>query len=92
MSQVSEWANVLNGVTARAKIPNGIILHFPARAEVAAQLADLMVREHDCCPFFAFSLDLDRGDLALSVSAPPLAQDMLTAVFGDPATTVRPAI
>lgn len=38
------------------------------RPEVAATVADLMVRETDCCGFFTFTLAARAGELRLTVT------------------------
>ena len=53
---------------------------------VAARVADLMVRETDCCSFFEFTLSATGGALTLDVTVPP-AQIPVLDVLLDRART-----
>ena len=39
--------------------------------------ADLSAREHACCPFFAFSIDIDADARWLCIAVPPDATEVL---------------
>jgi len=48
---------------------------------VAARVADLMVRETDCCSFFGFTLSATGGALTLDVTVPPGQIPVLDALL-----------
>jgi MerR family copper efflux transcriptional regulator len=79
-----EWSSVLSYATARIVAEGGLTVRFDAQPELAARIADLAVREQQCCPFFSFTLAVAAGDLALSVAAPPEAFEIVTSLFGEP--------
>jgi hypothetical protein len=78
----TEWADVLAAGTVQRTNDDGLTIGFAADPALAGRLADLAVREQQCCPFFAFSLDVRDGRLALTVMAPPQARDVVSRVFG----------
>ena len=88
--QVAAWTRILDHATARQTTSHGVRMTFRADAGIAAQLADLMVREHACCPFFSFRLEADGGAVSLSVAAPTEARDLLTEIFMARAATSPP--
>ncbi len=47
---------------------------------VAARVADLLVRETDCCSFFTFTLTATDGTLLLEVAVPPAHVEVLDAI------------
>ena len=50
-------------------------------AAVAAQGADLVVRETQCCSFFTFGLIASGGGLELTVTVPPAQTPVLDAIL-----------
>jgi MerR family transcriptional regulator, copper efflux regulator len=82
MSQrLAAWQEALAAVADRVPIPGGLRLTFSAEAR-PAELVELAAAEHDCCRFFAFSVTVDDRGVALEVTAPQEAQDLVHAVFG----------
>jgi len=63
-----------------ADASRGVRLELRADPDVASRAAHLAVREAGCCSFFSFGLDVGDGTLALTVSAPPAYQAVLTAL------------
>ncbi len=55
---------------------------LPPRPELAAEAADLVVRETQCCSFFIFALTATGGRLHLDVSVPESQTGVLDAVVG----------
>jgi len=43
--------------------------------------ADLSAREHACCPFFAFSIDIDAEARWLRIAVPPDAIEVLEGLI-----------
>ena len=62
--------------------PQTVRITFPPRPEIAAQAADLVVRETQCCSFFTFSLTATVGALHLDVTVPESQTSVLEAVVG----------
>jgi len=48
---------------------------------LAARVADLTVRETQCCSFFTFGLMASGGRLELTVAVPPAQTAVLDALF-----------
>jgi hypothetical protein len=69
--RTSQWAEMLTHVTERAPTDSGVRLRFPSDPSVVAQIADLTVREADCCAFFAFAITVEHEGVWLEVAAPP---------------------
>jgi hypothetical protein len=65
---------------AGSDAPPGLRLELRADPEVAARVAHLAARETGCCSFFSFGLAIGDGSLALTVSASPAHQEVLTAL------------
>lgn len=57
------------------------ILELHPDPGVAARVADLMVRETQCCSFFAFSLATTGGELTLDVTVPAEQVAVLDALI-----------
>ena len=55
-------------------------------SRTAQRAADLMVRESECCSFFAFSLVASGDGLALEVAVPSTQQPILDALAARAAT------
>ena len=79
--RVEAWRQVLAGAADRAQIPGGVRVSFDAPAPVE-QLAHLAAAEHECCRFFSFALTVDERGVALEVTAPSEARELVDALFG----------
>lgn len=55
---------------------HGLLLHFPARPDVAADLQQFAVDEKRCCQFWGFEI-VTGDDLALRWDGPPAAGEIL---------------
>ncbi|MGI8758923.1 MAG: hypothetical protein ACR2K0_06410 [Acidimicrobiales bacterium] len=80
--RTAEWQVVLDRVVEREQIDGGVRLQF-GDPGLAATIADLAAREHECCPFFGFVLRIGAAGLCLEVDAPEQAGDVVVALFGD---------
>ncbi|MGH3096220.1 MAG: MerR family transcriptional regulator [Streptosporangiales bacterium] len=76
--RADEWHRALAGARHQ-EIPGGVVLMLPA--ERAATVAGLAVAEQQCCPFFAFRINLDGPVLHLEVRAPADAAGLLIDLF-----------
>jgi hypothetical protein len=59
---------------------HGLLLHFPDRPEVQADLARFAVDEKRCCQFWGFAVDNTDGDLTLRWDAPPDADELIARI------------
>jgi MerR family transcriptional regulator, copper efflux regulator len=80
-TRVDEWHALLQGVTARRVLDDGLRLELRPDVDVT-EVARLAAAEQGCCRFFDFALVLDGRGIALEVHAPPDGQPVLTALFG----------
>jgi DNA-binding transcriptional MerR regulator len=78
---LAEKRDLMQGVTARVPLADGIRLEFGAGTDVT-EIARLAAAEQGCCRFFGFALVIDDRGIALEVHAPPQATDVVAAAFG----------
>ena len=69
--------------TARDVTDDGVRLTFPRDAALASQLADLVVREVECCAFFTFTTTVTTDAMVLEIGAPAEARELVTAFAAD---------
>lgn len=83
--RLADWNRVVgaDGIRREA-IPGGVRLTFTDPVDVG-ELATLAAAEHDCCRFFSFRIAIDPTGVALDVTAPDDAADLVHAAFGAPA-------
>lgn len=81
--RLEAWHDALEPVVERAPIDHGVRLIL-APGTSLAPIIDLMAAEHDCCRFFRFKLTVDTRGVALEVTAPEDAHDLVQAIFGVP--------
>ncbi|MGH9187622.1 MAG: MerR family transcriptional regulator [Acidimicrobiales bacterium] len=82
-ARLAAWQAALAPVVSRQPIEHGLRLVYPPGSSLAA-VADLAAAEHECCMFFRFAITVDGRGAALEVTAPADAQELVTALFGDP--------
>ena len=80
-ARISEWRALLDGVTERHVLTNGLRLVFGADAPLG-EIARLAAAEYACCPFFGFAITVDARGVALEVTAPAEGRVLLESVFG----------
>jgi DNA-binding transcriptional MerR regulator len=84
--RLAAWQGFLDHVRTRsATADGGIRVEFDDTVDAGA-LARLAAAEQRCCAFFSFSITVDVRGTALEVRAPDAAADLVTGVFGSPAT------
>ncbi len=76
-----EWQEVLARVVGRSAVTDGVRLDLAHGTDVAA-LAQLALDEQGCCDFFTFDLRIGADGVALTVTGPPDARPVITALFG----------
>ena len=57
------------------RTPHGLLLHFPNRPDVDAELRKFAVDEKRCCSFWGFAIDTDDDRLTLRWDGPPDVED-----------------
>ncbi len=80
--RLAEWQALLDRARARMTTASGALrVELDDRADVA-DLARLVAAEQQCCAFFSFAITVDGRGIALEVSAPDGAADVVTSLFG----------
>jgi len=79
--RIAAWRAVLAKVVGRERIEGGRRLTF-GRGTSMATVVDLAEAEQRCCSFFRFAITVDGRGLALEVSAPESANEIVEALFG----------
>jgi hypothetical protein len=80
--RVAEWGAVVGQASGREPADGGVTLVYDHNSEVAVELARLAAAEFDCCSFFTFTLAVSPQGMRFTVTAPPAAGDVVTAMFG----------
>jgi hypothetical protein len=62
-------------LTRIERTEHGMLLHFPNRPDVDADLRRFAVDEKGCCQFWGFAVTADGDDLTLRWDAPPALDD-----------------
>jgi hypothetical protein len=75
------WSEVLGRASERETTAGGMRLRFDADPRVVSTIADLAVREAECCAFFSFTITVDGRGVWLAVAAPPDGRPVLDALF-----------
>ncbi len=86
--RLDQWRRLLARADRRERVEGGLRFQLPAT--LAGPAAELAAAEQRCCAFFAFTLRLADGGLALEVRAPAEALSLLTEVFGPACLFWRP--
>jgi len=82
--RLAEWDELLTTATTGVRRPDPYRATFQLHPDpsVAAQAADLTVRETQCCSFFTFDLRATGGELQLTVTVPTEHVPVLDALAG----------
>ena len=82
--RLAEWDELFAAATTgvRRSDPNRATFQLHPDPAVAAQAADLTVRETQCCSFFTFDLMATGGELQLTVTVPTEHVPVLDALAG----------
>lgn len=81
--RMQDWRALLDGAPRAALPDGGIRVRLPIAR--AGQLAELVVAEQQCCPFFTFRLTLAGDHVELDAHAPDGVEALVTALFGEQA-------
>jgi hypothetical protein len=82
-ARLAEWSAVLGSATSRVAIDGGVRITFDDGVPMPV-LAQLVAAEQGCCRFFSFAITVDGRGIALDVTAPPEAAELVDSVFGSP--------
>jgi len=80
--RVEEWAALLEHVSRREPVDDGLRLTFAPGAP-AGELIRLVAAEQGCCQFFRFAITVDGRGIALEARAPTDAQEIVHSLFGE---------
>ena len=75
------WTELLAHAIERESTATGVRLRFAADPQLVSTVADLAVREAECCAFFSFTITVDARGVWLAVDAPPDGRPLLDALF-----------
>jgi DNA-binding transcriptional MerR regulator len=81
--RIADWESLLAHVERREPIGGGIRSVFAPSVPVG-KLMRLVAAEQDCCQFFRFAITVDTRGVALEVSAPGNALEIVESMFGTP--------
>lgn len=82
--RVDDWQALLTHVARREPIDGGVRAVFQPTVPLD-QLVRLTAAEQDCCQFLSFAITVDTRGVALHITAPPDALEIIHALFGAPA-------
>jgi DNA-binding transcriptional MerR regulator len=80
-----DWQSVLDHARSRRAAPDGTLRVELDDAIDVGELARLVAAEQRCCAFFSFAITVDHRGIALQVGAPAGAEEIVAALFGQPA-------
>ena len=87
--RVAQLERMRDNLDAVERTDHGLLLRFPVRADIEADLRRFAIDEKRCCQFWGFDVVTDGG-LALRWDAPPTADallDRFEAFFGGDGTS-----
>ena len=77
--RIDEWRRLLDGAEVERLPDGGRAVRLPA--DRAAAVAQLIVAEQQCCPFFSFRLTFAGAHIELVAQAPGGAETLVAALF-----------
>lgn len=77
--RIAQWRGLLGGAVREPLPDGGATVCLPA--DRAGRVAELVVAEQRCCPFFAFELTFSGPHIALTVHAPAGAEPLVAALW-----------
>jgi len=81
--RITDWQALLDHVARREPIDGGVRSVFAPSVPIG-ELMRLVAAEQDCCQFFRFAITVDTRGVALEVSAPEDALEIVESMFGTP--------
>ena len=82
-SHIGTTIQLIQAVLRVQEVENGYSLVFPNKTELISTIAEFISNERLCCPFLAFTLNVnsDREPISLSLTGPVGTQEFLRAEF-----------
>jgi hypothetical protein len=84
-TRIEQIERLRAAMTRVERIPHGLLLHFPDRPSVDAEVRRFAVDEKGCCQFWGFAIDTVDDELTLRWEGPPdtaALMDRLHAFLG----------
>ena len=63
--------------TSLERTEHGLLLHFPDRPDIKAELEQFTVDEKGCCTFWGFAITSGDDDLTLRWDGPPTVDELM---------------
>ncbi len=82
--RVDDWQALLTHVVERQPLDGGVRAVFGSTVPLD-EVMRLTAAEQACCQFLSFAITVDARGVALEVTAPPAAIDVVHALFGEAA-------
>jgi hypothetical protein len=79
--RLREWAALRDRSTGIREIPGGVALSLDPRKPVEG-VANLLARESECCPFYAFTLRIEGKARVLEITAGEGREMAVRALLG----------
>lgn len=79
--RIADWQSLLSHVVRRDVIDGGVRCTF-GESVSNVDLIELVAAEQDCCQFFRFAITVDVRGVALEVTAPEDACEIVESLFG----------
>jgi hypothetical protein len=80
VEQIERMRNNLVGIE---RTEHGVLLRFPSRADIEADVRQFAVDEKGCCQFWGFDITVDEEELTLRWDAPPTLDDFMERLRAD---------
>ena len=80
--RLDDWRALLAHVVRRETVEAGVRVVF-GPAVPTSEIIRLALAEQQCCSFFTFVIQVDGDGIAMEVTAPHEARDVVTALFGE---------
>lgn len=82
--RLSVLSRMRSAVTQIIELENGYNYQFGAGRELITELANLVVLEHQCCPFLTFRIIVEPGEgpISLEMTGPEGTKEFLAEIFG----------
>jgi hypothetical protein len=69
-------------LTTIERTEHGLLLHLPARADIAVDVNGFAVFEKGCCQFWGFDVQRDADEIRLRWDGPPSTADYMDLLLG----------
>jgi hypothetical protein len=80
-SRIEQLGRMRAAMTRLERTPHGLLLHFPDRPNLGAELHTFVVDEKRCCQFWGFAIDTADGELTLRWDGPPDTIELIDRLY-----------